>query len=583
MKLKHWNWVFVAILTISALGGAGFLAYRTLYYQPAYIQLQETGNYLPALVPRLVLVIVDGLPYHLAAEMSSMRQVAERGAAARSISVLPSMSQPTWTALVTGARPEISGAALFNAEGDALRAIQVDHLFALVRQTRRVTALAGQDWWRRMIPEEYLDQAHFVPEFDAAGDAEATQAAVDFVRDPEVGFLLLYLGDYDELSDTRGPASAEAQQALRQTDDNLNALLDQVDWSNTVVAIAADHGQLPQGGHGGDERSVLETLFVIAGPRVRQGSFGTIQQPDIAATLSALLGLSLPRSGQGRILYELLDASPFEKARGQVALVAQTIVQADAYMRSIKGETVPAGLRDQTIKLNALLQAARTDEVDRLANSLLDHIALYVEQTRAEKVNRGRLARLPLALVGWVVVVVTFAINWHGGHRAPLLLALLGAAAHHAFWIVRGHVYSLSTLSSAGSPISLAITLAGAAAISLTLGLLVLTLLARLRPRVPPQAGLRLRVPASHSFGDSAFVYCVGVTGFLFAVGLAAYVVNSGLGSWYLVVPRLAFLTLLSWVQTALFGVLSVLGLGLAALGGLLLGKRAASREDAQQ
>jgi hypothetical protein len=572
MELKHWNWVFVAILIISALGGAGLLGCRTLCYQPAYVQPQETGNYLPDLVPRLVFVIVDGLPYHLAAEMSSMQKVARQGAAARSISVLPSMSQPTWTALVSGARPEISGAALFNAEGDALKAVQVDQLFALVKQTRRVTALAGQEWWQRMIPAQFVDRAHFVAEFDAAGDAEATQAAIDFVQDPEVGFLLLYLGDYDELSDTRGPTSGEAQQALQRTDENLSALLEQVDWSDTVVAIAADHGQLPQGGHGGDDRSALETLFVMAGPRVRQGGFGTIQQPDIAATLAALLGLSLPRSSQGRILYELLDASPFEKARGQVALVSQTIAQADAYLRSIKSETVPAGLRDQTVRLDALLRAARTDEVDRLANSLLDHIGLYVEQTRAQKVNRGRLARLPLALVGWVLIVVTFAMNWHRGHKAQLLLALLGAGAYHALWIMRGHVYSLSTLSSPGSPMSLALTLAGGALISLALGLLLLGTL----------AWIHRGSPAPHSFMESAFAYCVGLTGFLFAVGLAAYVANSGLGDWYLVVPRLAFLALLSWVQTALVGVLSLLGFGLAVFVRLLRGKWAALREDAE-
>ena len=573
MNLKHWNWVFVAILTLAALGGAGFLAYRTVYYQTAYIQPQETGNYLPTLAPRLIFVIVDGLPYPLAAQLSSMQQVAKRGAAAKSISVIPSMSQPTWTALVTGARPEINGAALFNAEGDAITTIQVDHLFALVKQTRRVTALAGQEWWRRMIPAEFVDRAHFVPEFDAAGDAEATQAAIDFVHDPEVGFLLLYLGDYDELSDTLGPSGAETQRALQRTDKNLTALLEQVDWSDTVVAIAADHGQLPQGGHGGDDPSVLETLFVIAGPRVRQGSFGTIQQPDIAATLSALLGLSLPRSGQGRILYELLDASPFEQARGQVALVAQSIVQADAYLRSIKGDAVPAGLRDQTVKLGALLQSAKTDEVDRLANSLVDHIRLYVEQTRSERDRQGRLARLPLALVGWALVVVTFATDWHRGHRAPLLLALLGVGAQHAFWIVRGHVYSLSTLSSADGTTNLAITLVGGALISLTLGLLLLA----------PLAWLRGRRPASYSYRDSFFVYCAGVTGFLFAVGLAAYVVNSGLGSWYLVVPRLAFLTLLSWVQTALAGVLSLFGFGLTGLAGLLLRRRAALPEDARR
>jgi hypothetical protein len=556
MRLRNWNLILTAALGVASAASAGLLALKTLSYRPTYRQPQGTLPPAPALVSRLVLVMIDGLPYPLARDMSCMQQVAKRGASATSITVLPSMSQPAWTALVTGARPEISGAALFNAEFAAIQPIPVDHLFLLAKQAGLTTALAGQEWWRRMIPAQFVDRAHYVAGFDAAGDQEATLAAVEFLGDPTVNLLMLYLGEYDEASDVHAATSQAAQEALQRTNERLCTLLERVDWSNTVVAVAADHGQLPQGGHGGDDKSVLETLFVLSGPHVRPGEYHTIQQPDIAVTLAALLGLPLPRSGQGRILYELLETSPAEKARGQAALVVQTMAQADAYLWSIKAPTLPTALHDQASKLSTLLQAERIEEADRLSSTLLDQTALYVTRERAAKINSSRLARVPLALVGLALILVTFVANWRSRYTAALLLALLGVAAYQAFWIARGHVYSLSTLGSAGSPMNLVVTLVGGALGILALGLLLLWLLSLLR-----------RDSKALLFSSAAVsTFCVGIVGILFSVGLIAFTANGSLGSWQIVVPRLAFLALLAWLQATLIGLVSLLGFGLVRL-----------------
>jgi len=556
MRLRNWNLLFMAALTMTAAMSAALLGLRTISYRPVYRQPQGALPPTPALVSRLVLIMIDGLPYPLARNMPCMQQTAERGASATSITVLPSMSQPAWSTLVTGARPEISGAALFNAEYDAIQPVQVDHLFLLAKQAGLTTALTGQEWWKRMIPAQFVDRAHYVTGFDAAGDREATQAAVEFLGDPTVNLLMLYLGEYDEASDIHAATSQAAQEALQRTNERLCTLLEQVNWSNTMVAVASDHGQLSQGGHGGDDKSVLETLFVLAGPRVRPGEYPAIQQPDIAVTLAALLGLPLPRSGQGRILYERLETSPAEKARGQAALVVQTMAQTDAYLWSIKAPTLPTALHDQASKLSTLLQAERIEEADRLSGTLLDQTALYVTRERAAKINSSRLARVPLTLAGLALVVLTFVANWRSCHRAALLLALLGVAAYQAFWIARGHVYSLSTLGSAGSPMNLVVTLVGGALGILALGLLLLWLLSLLR-----------RDSKALLFSSAAAsTFCVGIVGILFSVGLIAFTANGSLGSWQIVVPRLAFLIVLAWLQATLIGLVSLLGFGLVTL-----------------
>ena len=554
MRLNRWNMVMLAALTLTALALAAWLGWSTYNYRPAYHQPQEMGPALPVLSGRVALVLIDGLPYHLATQMPCLQPLIGRAATAKSLSVLPTMSQATWTALLSGARPEISGAALFNAEYDALQPIQVDHLFALAKDAGMSTAIAGHKWWKKMIPAQFVDRSHYVAAFDAAGDLEATQAAIGFLHDPTIDLLLVYLGEYDEMSDIHGPSSQIGSEALRNTNERVCELLAEIDLGSTVLAITADHGQLPQGGHGGDDKPVRETLFLLAGPHVRPGEYQSIEQPDIALTLAALLGLPLPRSGQGRILHGLLEATPAVKMRWQAALAIQSMAQADAYLESIKAAKLPTALKDQVTKLEEALQVESLEEAERLSSTLLDQTALFLTRERAAKISRSRLTRVPIALGGLALIVLLFLDNWRRGHRAAMLLALLSAVAYQALWMARGHVFSLSTLSSPGSPVSLLVTLVGGAMAVLVLGWFLLWLPSFLRRdgTKPPLS--------------SARAFSTGVVGILFLLGLAAFTVNGSLGSWQLVVPSLAFVVLLAWVQAALVGSLSLLGFGLVKL-----------------
>lgn len=564
MKTKTWNMLFIALLTIAALAWAAFLLIGTMSYQPAYRQPQGTGQPLPPLVPRVVLVIVDGLRYDVAEKMPSLHTLQQAGASARSISAVPSMSQPTWTTLLTGARPEINGAVLFNAPLAQIKPIQVEHIFQLAKQTGLSTALAGQEWWEKMVPRQYLDKAHFVQDFDAKGDLEATQAAIEFLQDSDLDFLLLYLGQFDDAADRFGAFSPQAQQAVQNVNDNLSALLSHVNLNNTVLVITADHGQMARGGHGGDDKPVLETPCIMAGPRVRSGAYPAIQQPDIPTTIAALLGTPLPRSSQGRILYEFLDVSAAEKARGQSALAEQRVAQADAYLWSIKAQALPGTVHTHLSTLDALLRQEKIEDAGRLANSILNEVDHAAGRARAARINQSRLARLPIALLGLVLIVTTFALNWRNGQKLALLLSLIGVAAVHTFWLLRGQVYSLSTFGIAAGPTYIALSLVGGVLLAMALGLVVLGILALARKA---------------SFSRQAVAaYCTGLVSWLFLLALLANLGNGGLGRWNLVVPVLAFLLLLSLIQAALAGLFSLIIMGLAALvdrvRGRLLSKR---------
>ena len=564
MKTKTWNLLFVVVLTVVALVWATIAAIGTFTYRPSYHQPLEQGRPTPMLVSRVVFVIVDGLRYDVSETMPALQRLRQSGAAGRSVVAVPSMSQATWTTLVSGARPEIDGAVLFNAEDNAIQPIQVEHLFQLAKQASLTTALAGELWWEKMVPPEYLDKSHFVTTWDEAGDREAAQAAVDYVQDPTINFTLLYMAEYDEASDSHGAKSPAAMRAIEHLNANLDALISKLDWSNMVLIVTADHGQRDPGGHGGDDKVVAQVPFVMAGQRVRPGDYAAIQQPDLATTVAALLGLPLPRSGQGRILYEMLDVSDAEKARGTSALVQQRLAQADAYLWSIKAETLPVALRNEASRLDALVKQEKFADANRLGASLLAQIAQRVARARNARINQGRLARLPVALVGLALLAITVFLNWRAGHKVALLLAFFGVVIYHTFWLLRGQAYTISTLGISGGYAYVATSLVVGALLAVVLGLLVLGLLRLVRKG-------KVATPAPYTSAASAF--CAALVGLLFLQAQVSSVVNGALGRWNLVVPVAAFLLLLSLLQTAVVGLLSLGTEGVFVLASRIRGK----------
>ncbi len=365
--------------------------------------------------------------------------------------------------------------------------------------------------------------------------------------------LLLYLGEYDELNHSVGALSAEAMGAIERSDRALCTLVSQVDLSSTLLIVTADHGQIDAAGHGGDDAEVLETPLVMAGPRVRPGSYPDVQQPDIPATISALLGMSFPRSGQGRVLYEWLDVTEAEAAQGEATLAAQQVAWAGAYLESVQEPALPAELKDLAGP-EVSLQAEDWTAARSAAVALREQVTQYVDGQRAAQVARSRWLWILPALVGLGLLALLAAANVRAVGWAPLVCALVGGAAYHGFYLLRGHVYSLSTLSSVGSPMRFALTLVLGALVALVVGIGLLCLVAR--RKVSRAWPLSRSIPA----------LLAGLVGLFFLLALGAWLWNGRLGGWLLVSPKASFLVILSVVQVILTGLLGLVAMAGAAV-----------------
>ncbi|MFQ5855586.1 MAG: alkaline phosphatase family protein [Anaerolineae bacterium] len=378
----------VVLLAISVGAGQWFHRLATSverYVPPAMPQL-AAGNGTTPVAERAVLIIVSGLRDDISHEMPTLENLRRRSAQAQVWVPWPTIPQTTWTTLLSGATPELSGTVkLFTVDAEP-HPITVDHLLRRARVLRHTTALAGHQQWESMIPAGALTEVVVSTGGAPEDDARLVQQVVDILtaRPPDV--MVIQLSQVDTAGHIYGGSSDQYYRAAQRADELIRKLVSAVDLRATVVAITSDHGHLDQGGHGGSEPAVAIAPLVIAGPGVKPGKFGTIDQIDIAPTISALAGLPMPAGSQGTVRFEMLDMGFPLLVEKAVALAEQQVRLSDAYLQAI-GRGGASGVPAQT------LSVARSAWNINNAQGAFE-IARQSDQDARQEMTAGRTVRI---------------------------------------------------------------------------------------------------------------------------------------------------------------------------------------------
>ncbi len=335
---------------IAALVGAGVIAAgvarrswaSVVAYAPAPLQPVPVDAVPPALAPRVVLVVIDGLRLDRSLQMPFLCELRRRGADFESSAGVPSYSRPGRAALATGAWSDLHGATTNFHD----RAIAIDNLFREARRAGVTCAVAGSQLWPSLFGSDLAGATVAT----ASGNDDAGQFAR---RAPELSAFEATIPSRLAAADARlsvtdevvvdyaghefGGATPEYERAVADADAWLRSLFSGLDLAQTAVIVTADHGHLDAGGHGSDEDVVLRTPLVLAGRGIRTGARGTARQIDVAPTIAALLGIPIPAAAEGRVLLDALDLS----SEARAALVAEETTQkqrlADAYRATFAG------------------------------------------------------------------------------------------------------------------------------------------------------------------------------------------------------------------------------------------------------
>jgi len=376
----------------------------------------------PRLTARLVVVLVDSVPFDMAFDSRQMPYLASlrrRATWGEARTEEPTMTGQMVYTIATGARPYLYGVVRNWRQN---RMTHETFLDGLASAGLRIQ-LYGDMPWVEMFgdrfgritaqPEEGrtaggrpVTWEHAVNELDRWVISRLDRALVK----PDFDVLLWHMHGTDlvmhqYLRDTR-----LTQDKLRWADLLLEGIVGQLDDGRTTFLLLSDHGCAANGRHGYEDRAARSSFYALFGPKIVRNQRHDILQVDFSSTVSALFGRTPAAPSAGRPLVEGLVMAPAERARRLLAAAANR----QRYLE-VRENWLPTGVRPDVGLLEAGRSAVKAGNF-AVANQRMTRLLRTAHQTdlaarRERRVTGPVLFWLfyLLALVGWAVLLVRSA------------------------------------------------------------------------------------------------------------------------------------------------------------------------------
>jgi len=549
MKRTIWLLLGILALLIVAVGAyfwtSGLMDSMLEYRSPLKDNPSAPGESVgPPMSHKVVLVLIDALREDTSRKtgvMPFLNELRSQGAQATMHSRPPSFSNPAWTALLTGAWPDINdGQPLNPPDKSHVRTFTQDDIFAAADRIGLKAAVSGYSWFERMLADSGVDAGFYTPGEDNAADRQVVEAALPWLSE-DYQLMLIHIDQVDYAGHHEGgPLDPRWDAAAKRSDELLREIVSLLDLSQDTVIVLSDHGQIDRGGHGGQDAITLVEPFVMAGAGVNPGSYPDIQMVDVAPTIAALLGANIPASNQGHVLTELLNLTPEQQTAVQQALQPQQSQLFSAYTAAIGVSAKAPEGEDIVAATQSALESARAGRLFR------------------ERTWRGLAALLLVAIPAAVLFLKRGRkIAWLlGGALLYMLLFNLRYA------ILEGRTYSLSSLLSQADIILFF-------AITTAIALLVAWLVSMF--------GLRAFRLGARAASETTLSFVLTTIYLLALPILWSYALNGAVPTWTLPdAPGMLymFLGFISLIQSLMVAAIGLLLTGIAALTAWLVGKR---------
>ncbi|ETD73027.1 hypothetical protein V757_00800 [Pelistega indica] len=252
---------------------------------------------------KVILVILDGLTYRVAADMMGYLQAEcneKKGCLYQLRCELPSISRPLYECILTGKKPVESGIV----NNQVTRLSTQKSIFHYAHEAGLKTAAAAYAWISelynrtpfnplvdRHVEDESLpiQYGHFYYE-DHYPDNHLFADAEHLRRTKQPDFLLIHPMNIDDAGHRFGKDSKAYRNSARRADDYLSHYLPTWLEEGYQVLVTSDHGMSDEGSHGGlDDDECLVPLFAFGNCfSLTQAS---ILQTELCGTVCQLLGV----------------------------------------------------------------------------------------------------------------------------------------------------------------------------------------------------------------------------------------------------------------------------------------------------
>lgn len=286
---------------------------------PSHVPVATTAATIAdrAVTDHVIVISIDGLRAD-AIERSgaeTLQRLMKEGAySLEAKTILPSITLPSHTSMLTGATPEMHGVLWNDERVEEMGIIETPTMFAVARQAGyRTAAFFSKPKFQHLMAPGTLDYAQ-APDGSGRWYAGYTAESVEkYLEDNRPNLMFVHFGEPDYAGHTIGWGSMVYRWAVRRADGAVERVLRKADQAfgegNYTVIVTADHG-----GHGrthGTEAVQDVTIPWIAwGKGVAAGTSLPvgIRTFDTAATAVGLLGLDLPLAHAGRLVRAAFDA-----------------------------------------------------------------------------------------------------------------------------------------------------------------------------------------------------------------------------------------------------------------------------------
>jgi hypothetical protein len=484
----------------------------------------------------LVMVLVDGLRYDTSmnsAVMPYLNQLRSRGASAKMHSKPPSYSQAGYTVLLTGTWPDLNDGPTINREYADIPSLTQDNIFADAHQSGLQTAISASNWFEKLVPQKDVTTSFYTAGEDRVADGEVLDAALVWLQEGKYQLVLIHLDQMDYAGHhSGGPISENWNAAATTVDGLIKVIALNMNLNMDTLLIVSDHGHINYGGHGGQDAITLLEPFVLVGKGVIPGNYGDVQMVDVAPTIAAILGTSLPATSQGNPKIGMLDITLQQVDRIKEALSLQQAQLVQAYQDAIGDQVTVKQATDVVSASQTAMRAAR--------NALLDR------------------QMLPRGIIGFLLVFLL--VNLAAWHARPYFSSMLVGVAGYLvtfnvkFFLIDHKTYSMSSLVDATSFI-------GSTALTVLLSVLVGWIMVMIATNVYL---LRPRKAA-----DLTMKYILVLLSVFSIPVIVNYVVNGLVVTWTLPDFLTSFLGLSFLVQNLMAAIIGIIFTGFAALLGV--------------
>lgn len=258
-------------------------------------------------LPHILIIGVDGLGAHglSMAKTPYIDDLIKNGAYSfRARTVMPSVSGPAWSSIITGATVERHGIGnnSWTVESKELEPVFVSKfnmfptIFGEIREHYPKAIIGAIYQWKGF--GNFIEKGVCDLSIAASPEDTTVSKACKYITEKKPNLTFLHLDLVDHAGHHGGYRSEEYVDAIEKTDNLIGNIIDELKkaglYDKMVIFIVSDHGGFGTK-HGGSSPDEMNVPFIIYGKGVKKGY--EINHPvfnyDLAPTIAWLFGFKL--------------------------------------------------------------------------------------------------------------------------------------------------------------------------------------------------------------------------------------------------------------------------------------------------